>query len=453
MGFGQKNVKEGWLSGLCASLFAGQDDDTPVELAIAYPIARRHAPLHHTISFQTHTINLFAFYEKVSQPWRYDPSLEKRLRLIISRLEPDIVHCFGTEYPHTLALAKVMPDPKRLLIGIQGIMTWYAQAYDANLPRKVLQRQTFRDWLKRDSIKRQKEKFAQRGLFEIESIRMTENIAGRTDFDRAFAKHYNPNASYHIMNETLRPIFYEELTLSDEVAKRRIFMSQGDYPIKGLHYALLALPMIRERYPEAHIVIAGNDITRYGTLKERIKQSQYAKYLRKLLHDGRIQNHVQFLGELGPERMVDEYQKAGIFLCASTLENSPNSLGEAMILGTPCVTADVGGIPSIFWDQKDGILYKGYRNKEIEFYQLQEQKESNQGDGQDDGLDDGQDDAMYKQAVRIRDAIFAMWENEEQQLLYQEHARIHAKITHDPDSNAKALRDCYTSILQSLDDT
>ncbi|MDR0963804.1 MAG: glycosyltransferase family 4 protein, partial [Clostridium sp.] len=232
-------------------------------------------------------------------------------------------------------------------------------------------------------------------------------------------------------------IFYEEQIPPEEYLERRIFMSQGDYPLKGLHYALLALPMIRERYPEAHLVIAGNNITRYATLKERIKQSKYAKYLRKLIHDGQIEEHVQFLGELGPQRMVEEYQKAGVFLCASTLENSPNSLGEAMILGTPCVAADVGGIPSIFWDGKDGILYKGYRNKQTQFYQSQEQKESPQGVGQ---------------AVRIRDAIFAMWENKEQQLLYQEHARIHAKITHDPDSNAKALWDCYTSILQRLDD-
>ena len=53
--------------------------------------------------------------------------------------------------------------------------------------------------------------------------------------------------------------------------------------------------------------------------------------------------------------MKDRFLKSHMYLCPSAIENSPNSLGEAMLLGVPCVAADVGGISSIFENGKDGI--------------------------------------------------------------------------------------------------
>ncbi len=36
-----------------------------------------------------------------------------------------------------------------------------------------------------------------------------------------------------------------------------LFLSQGNYPLKGLHRLLKALPKVLERYPKARLVIAG----------------------------------------------------------------------------------------------------------------------------------------------------------------------------------------------------
>ncbi|MEG0020433.1 MAG: glycosyltransferase, partial [Oscillospiraceae bacterium] len=44
-------------------------------------------------------------------------------------------------------------------------------------------------------------------------------------------------------------------------------------------------------------------------------------------------------------------------LSCSTIENSPNSIGEAMLLGVPIVASEVGGVPSIFTGGEDGVLY------------------------------------------------------------------------------------------------
>ena len=55
--------------------------------------------------------------------------------------------------------------------------------------------------------------------------------------------------------------------------------------------------------------------------------------------------------------MRQAYLEADVFLLPSGCENSPNSLGEAMLLGLPCVASAVGGIPSMLANGTEGLLY------------------------------------------------------------------------------------------------
>ena len=41
------------------------------------------------------------------------------------------------------------------------------------------------------------------------------------------------------------------------------------------------------------------------------------------------------------------------------MENSPNCLAEAMLLGVPCVASNVGGVSDILAPEQNGILYDG----------------------------------------------------------------------------------------------
>ena len=55
--------------------------------------------------------------------------------------------------------------------------------------------------------------------------------------------------------------------------------------------------------------------------------------------------------------MAQEYKRAHIFVMPSFLENSPNSLGEAMLVGTPSVVTPVGGILSIIQSEVSSIVF------------------------------------------------------------------------------------------------
>ena len=71
-----------------------------------------------------------------------------------------------------------------------------------------------------------------------------------------------------------------------------------------------------------------------------------------------LQNKVIFTGPLNESKMRQRYLDAHVFVSPSLIENSPNSLGEAMILGVPSISSYVGGVPDMIKDKKEGFLYQ-----------------------------------------------------------------------------------------------
>lgn len=419
------NNKEGWLTGLADTILRNSQDNH-IELAVAFPVAdlSEEKKLLVPSGQQSSSLVCYSFAEDTAHPECYSQSLEKRLREIVEDWKPDVVHCFGTEYPHTLAATRVCPKEK-VLLGIQGSCALYAKCYFADLPQRVINRVTFRDFLKKDSISKQHEKFVQRGEYELEAIRGAGHVTGRTHWDKAFTGETNPNARYHFMNETLRSNFYEGSWKEEDCEPYSIFLSQGDYPIKGLHYMLKAMPKILKEYPQTKVYVAGNSITAHETLKEKLKLSSYGKYILELLEEYHLEDKVIFLGKMNAKQMKERFLKSHLFVCPSAIENSPNSLGEAMLLGVPCVTAQVGGVASVFEDGADGIAYPGFGDS---FYQ-------------------GMTNPEKAQAEELAKAVLRMWSKKEQMHGYTEHASQHAKRTHDGQLNYKRLIEIYKEIV------
>ena len=430
--------KEGWISGL-ADVVLKNAQDNGLELSVAFPAPKIMFPENHDICRRVITLGeasltCYGFYEETDRAEMYDPSLEGKLQKIIEAEKPDIVHCFGTEYPHTLAMARIIPDKRRLLIGLQGLCSMCAEAYFANLPNKVVKKVTLRDHLRRDSMTEQQQKFAKRGVIEKEAITLAGNITGRTEWDRLCTRKWNQTARYFNMDEILRPEFYGVKWEADKCLPHSIFVSQGDYPLKGLHYMLQAMPMILAKYPDATLYVAGNSIVNYKTLKQKLKISGYGKYLRKLMKENGLLDKVKFLGKLSSEQMRERYLRSSVYVCCSSLENSPNSLGEAMLLGMPCVSADVGGIPSLFADGEDGILYEGYR--------IGKKSKNNT-----DNFSDENDTQMKVVAKRLANAVIQMWRDPEKQEEYCRNASIHANKTHKRERNYQKLMEIYARII------
>ena len=162
----------------------------------------------------------------------------------------------------------------------------------------------------------------------------------------------------------------------------------------------------------------------YGTIKQKLKISAYGKYLRGLMKQEDLEDRIEFLGNLNGEQMRDRYLKSHLFVCCSSVENSPNSLGEAMLLGMPCVSADVGGISSIFTGGTDGILYEGFREAGA-----------------------SGEDELKRIAGSLADAVLQMWSDPQKMTEYCGNARRHARKNHDGEENYRRLVEIYGEIL------
>lgn len=430
--------KEGWISGLCDTVLKNSDENG-ISLFIASPVNNQIIPqkdlfFKEKFNFSNESLTFYGFEEDTQHPENYDTSLESSLSRIIQDCEPDLVHCFGTEYPHTLAMCRVFEPKRRLLIHIQGLCSVYANAYFADLPEKIIHSATLRDFLKKDSLMKQQQKFIRRGEYETEAVKIAGNLAGRTGWDQYYTHKWNPEAHYFKMYETLRPEFYEGTWQKDQCIPHSIFLSQGDYPIKGLHYMLEAMPKILKKFPDTKVYIAGNRITAYETIKDKLKISAYGKYLRSLILQHSLDEKIIFLGRLSAAEMKSQYLRSHLFVCCSSIENSPNSLGEAMMLGMPCAAANVGGIPDLFVkDRPAGIMYQGFECPENEYRFT-------------GAFSDDQDGNLKKIAGNLSESVVFIWENDRKLSELCRTAREFAMENHNQEHNYADLIQIYNRI-------
>lgn len=420
------NNKEGWIVGLMEAVLAynASNADDTVQLGIAFPIAKGAEFLQDALVInQDYDLPFYGFRENVLGADHYDLEIEADMKRILDHFKPDMIHCFGTEYPHTLAAVKTFARPERTLIGIQGLCRVCAGGYMANLPQKIVKSVTFRDLVKKDTLLMQQRKFEGRGQWELASVQGTGHVTGRTQFDQYWTSKWNPKAKYHVMNETLRKEFYSGDWSLKHCVRHRVFISQGDYPLKGLHYMLLAMPQILKIYPDTEVYVAGNSLLRGKDIKGRLKISTYGLYLEKLMAKYQLTDKVHFLGKLTAKQMKEQYLKSHVFACVSSIENSPNSLGEAMLLGTPIVTADVGGVPSMITPE-ECTMFEGFRMEKAE---------------------DPQELAAISE--RLAEALCQVFAEDEMALSKAQKAKEHAKRTHDSVANNKRLIEIYQEII------
>jgi glycosyltransferase involved in cell wall biosynthesis len=286
----------------------------------------------------------------------YDKSLEKYWLEVINEFNPDIIHVHGTEYAHGLACFKACPEQK-YVISIQGLVSAVKEHFFAGIkPLELMKYTTLSDIKNGETIPQGLNSIKRRAEIEHQYLKLSSNIIGRTNWDYSHTKAINAKSDYYFCNEVLRPSFYESHKWSLETKENyTIFLSQANSPRKGLHQALKALSIVKEYYP-VQLRIAGVDVT--GGKKWVQRTITYGAYIRALVKKTGLNEKVVFLGRLNEKEMTEELRRAHVFICPSVIENSPNSLGEAQLIGTPCIASFVGGVPDMVKDGETGLLYR-----------------------------------------------------------------------------------------------
>jgi len=80
--------------------------------------------------------------------------------------------------------------------------------------------------------------------------------------------------------------------------------------------------------------------------------------LKKLAKDLKVEEKIQFLCHVVPEKILEYLEKADIFVRMSRSEGLGNSFLEAMAAGLPVIGTNVGGIPDFLRDGETGLFAK-----------------------------------------------------------------------------------------------
>ena len=344
----------GWMFGALEYLL----DNTDYEIFIAYPNGeKRIDSIKPQIKYITFNYNM--------SKTKYDESLYDQFLSIYADCQPDLIHIWGTEFLHTYAAVKAankMQLNNKVVINIQGMVSVYSNHYALGLPERYQGAKTLLDVIRGLSIKNQIRKFRQRGTYEQLALKSVKYVIGRTSWDKACVRQINPNIRYLFCEEIMRSPFYSSEKWEQSNCERHsIFISQATYPIKGFHFVVEALKIVKSKYPDVKVYVAGENIfNKKGGMtfiNRNIRISTYKKYLYQKIVQYGLQESIVFLGRLNAVQMKEQYLKANVFVSASTIENSPNSVAEAMLLGVPVVSSYVGGVADMITHQKDGILY------------------------------------------------------------------------------------------------
>ena len=108
--------------------------------------------------------------------------------------------------------------------------------------------------------------------------------------------------------------------------------------------AIHVLFEIQKQHPEAKLCMIGPD--RDGSLKG----------VKTLVSELKLEDSVEFTGVLTKKEWHKKSEDYDIFINTTNIDNTPISVIEAMALGLPIVSTDVGGLPYLISNNTDGIL-------------------------------------------------------------------------------------------------
>ena len=359
------------------------------------------------------TVNSIRYFSLGYSDSASQSEIENRCKEIINEFKPDIVQVEGTEFLHAKAMleyCKKINIP--VIVSLQGILNGQYNYQCGQLPIDDMMfskslTEIMSSWLLH---LRKVLWYKPRMKPEKEIIENADYILGRTTWDRAHSYAINPNAKYYSCNRVLRKPFYESAWNIDEIERHSIYVGNGYYALKGVHFVVMALPQLIKEYPDIKLYVAGYEPFTDDDKRSFIKKG-YGAYLKKLIDDLGVSDHIVFTGPLKASAVAEKLASVHTYVLCSAIENSPNTLGEAMMIGAPCISSYVGGAPDMAEDGKEALFYRNDDPKLL--------------------------------AWRIKQ----IFDNDDLALSLSENGKKKARFTHDAKINAEKLMSAYCDIL------
>ncbi len=329
------------------------------------------------------------------------PAETKLFLDVINQAKPDLIHIHGTESPFGL-VQKYTDIPT--VISIQSTITVYRYKFFSKITWfDVFKYSDFKSRLLSRTFINVYKQFGKYADREQEIYNYSNHFIGRTAWDRRVTKILAPQANYYHNDEILRSGFYVNEWHYKPAAKLQLFTTIWGNVYKGLETLLDCANLLDKVNIDYEWHVAG------------IKLSDEVVRIASKGGKNTISKNINFLGMINEASLINGLLQSHIYIGTSHIENSPNSVCEALILGVPCIATNAGGTASLMEDDREGIL-----------------------------IQDGDPYAMAGAIIELKD-------NYTKAIEFGKQARKRALVRHDQGKITNDLLSIYNSVLQNQD--
>lgn len=319
----------GWIASLQREIMSHHSEE--MSLSLAFPSEK-------SFHEESDGVDYYGIEQIKHTFWKYEQKEKafcERIKEVIDKVNPDAILCFGTE--NGLGLACMLTDVP-VIIHLQGILNPY---YEAWMPQGLSWRKwlwgnknAILTWLALKEFKKRERKM----------FRSCKYFIGRTDWDQKITRLLAPQAEYFYCSEMLRPVIYNSdkiWTKTDNQKKHIVSIISGSI-YKGGDLILRASKVLKENVSFDFVweVYGINDMSVWE----------------KLAHVKHDDVNISIKGVINATQLIDVVCSADVYVHPSYIENSPNTVCEAQLLGAPVIVTDVGGTSTLVKHEETGIV-------------------------------------------------------------------------------------------------
>jgi glycosyltransferase involved in cell wall biosynthesis len=390
-----------WVTSLAANILRTES----VELYIAFKAKCNELEEHKIGRLSTWHVpsNEFSKYKVIISNLfnkEIDENIGDRFSEVVRIVNPDIIQIFGTESDLGMVIFNTEIP---FVFHIQSVFHVYYHKYFSGLTAKDIKKYSLLKLLifRMSELNNYKRRI-KAVVREEQYYKKGRYFLGRTDWDRRCASILGPDARYFHCDETIREEF---------------FMQKWSKEFNGQEIRLLSI-ISGSIYKGLETIIEATEllekVSKYKILWDiiGINKDSESVVICKKKYGKRLSNSINFIGRINSSsEMIKLMQNSDFFVHPSHIENSPNSICEAMVLGMPIIATNTGGTSSLLKDNESGIL-----------------------------IQDGDPWSMAG-------AILELYKDHEKAIRFSEKARETAIERHDPNKIVDNLMQIYKQII------
>lgn len=282
--------------------------------------------------------------KRTASPKKNHELLRPHYLKVIDDFNPDIVHCFGMERWHYGLIAKEVKTP--FVIHIMGFMN-----IDDPMDEIVLHQHDYIKYFNYNPVKyliHKREYITKHETQELERKVMLANkyFMGRTSWDENIVRYYSNGGKYYHCEEAIREEIYDSnIRWSYKERKKIRLITIGNAgSLKGNEMMLRAAWLLKNQF--------------HFDFEWLYTSDAYKMSFFERLVDIRHQDvNIKLIGRLNATEIAQALADADFYIHPSIIDNSPNTVCEAQLIGTPVISTNAGGIPSLIQDGVTGFLY------------------------------------------------------------------------------------------------